>query len=102
MKSLLLTIAVILLAQSAYAQTLYSNSATGNVGLSTSSPDNIFSLDGQAARTIDVIRETTASTAGNNLTIQAGGAVSGGANFNGGTLNLTSGISTGTGSSGIN
>jgi hypothetical protein len=74
----------------------------GNVGIGTSAPDALLSLDGQAAHTIDVIRETTASTAGNNLTVQAGGAVLSGTNLNGGTLNLTSGISTGTGTSGIN
>jgi hypothetical protein len=75
---------------------------TGNVGIGTNAPDSTLSFDGQSTRTIDVIRETTASAAGNNLTIQAGGAIVSGTNLNGGTLNLTSGISTGTGSSGIN
>jgi len=51
---------------------------------------------------IDIVRETTASTTGNDLTVKAGGAVSGGTNLNGGNLNLSSGISTGTGTSGIN
>jgi len=75
---------------------------TGSLGIGTTVPDAILSLSGQSAQTIDMVRDTTASTAGNNLTVQAGGAVSGGTNLNGGTLNLTSGISTGTGSSGIN
>jgi hypothetical protein len=76
--------------------------AGGNIGIGTNAPDALLSLNGQSAQTIDLVRETTASTAGNSLAIQAGGATSGGTNLNGGTLNLTSGISTGTGSSGIN
>jgi hypothetical protein len=74
----------------------------GNVGIGTTSPDALLSLGGQAAQVVDMVRETTASTAGNDLTIKAGGATSGGTNLNGGNLNLISGISTGTGSSGIN
>jgi hypothetical protein len=74
----------------------------GDTGIGTSLPDALLSLGGQAAQTIDMVRETTASTAGNNLTVQAGGAVLSGTNLNGGTLNLASGISTGTGTSGIN
>src|SRR5262245_15111062 len=54
----------------------------GNVGIGTTSPDVSVSLTGQSAQTIDMVRETTASTAGNNLTIQAGGSVSGGSNLN--------------------
>jgi len=76
--------------------------STGNVGIGTTAPDALFSLGGQAAQVIDMVRETTASTAGNDLTIKAGGATSGGTNLNGGNLNITSGLSTGTGTSGIN
>ena len=45
-------------------------------------------------------QETTSGTAGNNLTVQAGGGYAGN-NLNGGTLILSSGIATGAGSSGI-
>jgi hypothetical protein len=74
----------------------------GNVGIGTTGPDALISLGGQSAQTIDMVRETTASTAGNNLTLQAGGATPLGTDKAGGTLALSSGISTGTGSSGIN
>jgi hypothetical protein len=60
-----------------------------------------ITINGQAAQAISLFRETTASTAGNNLTVQAGGAVSLGTNLSGGNLVLASGISTGTGSSNI-
>lgn len=50
---------------------------------------------------LGVYRHTTAATAGNSLTINAGGATSGSTDKNGGNLNLTSGISTGSGTSSI-
>ena len=73
---------------------------------------NIFSINGQSAQSITVQRNTTTSTAGNNLTIQAGGATTNGAisvlnsvPTNGGsgyaigdTFNITTG---GTGATGI-
>jgi hypothetical protein len=74
----------------------------GNVGIGTTAPDALLSLGGQAAQVIDMVRETTASTNGNDLTVKAGGSTSGGTNLNGGNLNLSSGTSTGTGTSGIN
>lgn len=74
---------------------------TGYVGIGTTGPDALLSLGGGAARTIDMVRNTTANTAGNGLTIQAGGATSAATDKNGGTLTLTSGIATGTGSSNI-
>ena len=46
--------------------TLQSN---GNVGIGTTAPDALLSLGGGAARVIDVVRNTTANTAGNGLTI---------------------------------
>jgi hypothetical protein len=75
---------------------------SGNVGIGMTSPDALLSLGGQSAQTIDMVRETTASRAGNNLTVKAGGAVPSGTDLAGGNLVLSSGISTGTGSSGIN
>ncbi len=77
------------------------NPSGGNVGIGATSPDALLSLDGQAAQTIDMIRELTASTGGNNLTIQAGGAISGGSNLGGGSLILSGGISTGNNSSNV-
>ncbi|MDE2439140.1 MAG: hypothetical protein KGN01_07175, partial [Patescibacteria group bacterium] len=56
---------------------------------------------GGQARTWWVGRNPNAATAGQNLTIQAGGAVSGGTNLAGGDLILSSGISTGTGTSNV-
>jgi hypothetical protein len=76
--------------------------ANGNVGIGTTTPSNMLSLDGQAARTIAMEREATAATAGNGLTIQAGGVSSGANNLTGGSLNLSGGISTGNAGSVIN
>jgi len=73
----------------------------GNVGIGTTSPTNILSITGQSAKTIGSERNTTAATAGQNLTVRVGGAVVGGTNLNGGTLILAGGISTGTGTSGV-
>jgi len=75
--------------------------SNGNVGISTSAPDAMLSLDGQSARTIDMIRQTTAATAGNNLTVKAGGAYSAGTDLAGGNLLLSSGVSTGTRASNV-
>jgi len=71
--------------------------ASGNVGIGTSSPSSILALGGNAARLIGMERHTTANTAGNNLTVQAGGATSGATDKSGGALILKSGVSTGTG-----
>ena len=75
--------------------------ATGNVGIGVSSPTNEISLSGQANRKIWLERMTTAATAGKDLTIEAGGAVSGGTDLAGGNLVLDSGIATGNGASNI-
>jgi hypothetical protein len=76
----------------------------GNVGIGTSTPTALLGLNGNAAAAIHLERETTANTAGNALTVQAGGATSGATDKAGGTLNLESGVSTGncTGYSGRN
>jgi len=71
--------------------------STGKVGIGTTSPTYLLSLGGDAARQIWMERNTT--TSGSNLTLQAGGGLSGGTNLSGGSLNLSSGISTGSGSS---
>src|SRR3989344_657035 len=74
---------------------------SGKLGLGVASPTYILSLLGTAAQTIWMERNTTAATAGQGLTIDTGGAVSGGTNLAGGDLTFKSGISTGSGSSSI-
>lgn len=96
--SLALLLTLIASPVSAGSTSLFVNSSNGNVGIQTISPTNALSFDGTAARTIWMERGTTI---GNNLTLQAGGGVSAGTNENGGNLILSSGISTGTGSSEI-
>jgi len=73
----------------------------GNIGIGTTSPTNILSFGGNSARTIWMERHTTANTAGNSLTIQAGGPKALSTNINGGDLLLKSGIATGTGTSNL-
>lgn len=70
----------------------------GKIGLlGVTVPTNDVSLDGQSARTLWMERHTTANTAGNNLTVQSGGATSGATDKAGGNLILSPGASTGTG-----
>jgi hypothetical protein len=78
--------------------------SAGNVGIGTSTPTTILSVNGDVNQTIGLERNATANNArnGNNLTILAGGGQSGQNNKNGGDLNLTSGLSTGSGTSNIN
>jgi hypothetical protein len=75
--------------------------ASGKLGVGTASPGADLSFGGTLARTIQVDRNTGAGTSGGGLTLQAGGAISGGSNYNGGTLTLASGVATGTGTSSI-
>ena len=70
-----------------------------SVGIGTTSPTNALSFGGNSARTIWLERNTTANTAGSNLTVQAGGATTSASDKNGGNLLLSSGTSTGTGTS---
>lgn len=72
-------------------------STGGFWGIATTAPTNILSLGGNAARTMWMERHTTANTAGNSLTVQAGGATSGATDKAGGDLILMPGASTGTG-----
>ena len=71
----------------------------GNVGIGTTVPTYDLSFGGAANREIWTERST--SGAGSNLTVQAGGALSGGTNLNGGNLVLQSGTATGSGISNI-
>ena len=75
--------------------------STGNVGIGTTTPTNLLSLGGNSARTFWLERHTTSNTAGNSLTITAGGATSGATDKAGGNLLLQGGLSTGTGESGV-
>jgi hypothetical protein len=75
--------------------------AAGNLGISTASPSYLLSLGGNSDRTIGMERHTTSNTAGNSLNIRAGGATLGATDKSGGTVIITSGISTGTGTSSI-
>lgn len=79
---------------------LYSDSTAnsymaGKFGLATTTPSNIFSIGGNAARIIGLERHTTANTAGNTLTVTTGGATSGATDKAGGNLIVQSGIGTG-------
>ncbi len=58
-------------------------------------------LDGTAIRTIGMIRNTTAATAGKSLSINSGGAIAGTADLAGGDLVLSGGTATGAGTSKI-
>jgi len=73
----------------------------GNVGIGTTSPTNSLSFGGNAARIIWSERHTTANTAGNTLTLQAGGATAGATDKAGGNLVLWPGVSTGSAESGV-
>ena len=73
--------------------------SSGNIGIGVVTPTFFLGLSGEAARTIGMERELTAATAGNNLTVSAGGAVSGGTNLAGGDSILASGTATGNGES---
>jgi hypothetical protein len=72
------------------------NYLAGNLGLGTTSPTNALSLSGQSAQTAWMERHTTSNTAGNSLTVQAGGATSGATDKAGGAVVLSPGASTGT------
>lgn len=68
------------------------------LAIGTNTVTNAVNIIGTSAETIGMVRGTSV---GNNLTIAAGGGLSGGTNKNGGILILSSGITTGTGSSNI-
>ncbi len=75
--------------------------STGRLSVGTTTPSYTISLTGTgAAQSIGMEIETTATTAGRDLNIYAGGA-SGGSNRIGGNLVLNSGRATGNGSSNV-
>lgn len=73
--------------------TEYMRLNTTGLGIFTNNPSYALSLGGTAARTVAMERAT--SGAGNNLTVQSGGAQSVGTNLAAGTLILGSGTATG-------
>lgn len=79
----------------------YFNVDSGFFGIGTANPTQTLSLSWQAARKAWMERHTTADTAGNNLTIEAGGATVGATNKSGWSLYVRSGVSTGSGRSSI-
>ncbi|MFA5165176.1 MAG: hypothetical protein WC481_06405, partial [Candidatus Omnitrophota bacterium] len=93
----------------AAATNLVLQPAGGNIGIGGTFdgnptvlvPSYIVSLDGQSGRTIGMERHQTAGQAGNDLSVQAGGAYETGSNLNGGNLILKAGTATGTGASAI-
>jgi hypothetical protein len=70
---------------------------TGNVGIGTTTPTNILSLGGQVARIFWMERNTTSNTAGNNLSVLAGGSTVGATNKNSGILDIGGQLGTGSG-----
>ncbi len=75
--------------------------STGRLGLGTATPSYTLSLTGTgSAQSIGMENETTAATAGRDLNIYAGGALSG-TSINGGNIVLNSGRTTGHGSSSV-
>jgi len=75
--------------------------SSGNVGIGTTTPSSILAFGGNSARVVSLERHTTANTAGNTLTITAGGATSGATDKAGGALILQGGLSTGSAESGV-
>lgn len=71
----------------------------GSIAIKNTNPTKDLSFDGTANRTAGVERNTTANTAGNNLTINAGSATTGATDKAGGNLILSSGDGTGNQSS---
>jgi len=80
---------------------IFNINSSGNVGIGTTTPSSILAFGGNSARVVSLERHTTADTAGNTLTITAGGATSGATDKAGGALILQGGLSTGSAESGV-
>ncbi len=74
---------------------------SGKIGVGTTNPSSDLSFGGNVARNIAMERSTTSNSAGNNLSVTAGGATLSSSDKGGGFLNLSSGVSTGAGGSTI-
>jgi len=72
------------------------------LGIGTATPSADLSFGGAAARVAGVERQPVANTAGNSLSVNAGGATAGATDKAGGNLVLSAGVSTGAASANIN
>lgn len=81
--------------------TLYVEAASNRVGIGSTTPSFDLSFGGDLDRVLGLERNSVANTAGNDITVQSGGATTGATDKIGGNLILASGVSTGTGSSNI-
>ena len=72
------------------------------LGIGTATPSADLSFGGAAARVAGVERQPVANTAGNRLSVNAGGATAGATDKAGGNLVLSAGVSTGAASGNIN
>jgi len=77
------------------------DASTSRIAVGSAAPSYDFSFGGNIDRILGLERHSTAASAGNDLTVKSGGAVSLGSDLSGGDLYLSSGISTGTGTSKI-
>lgn len=77
------------------------DTTNSRIGMLTDTPSYTLSIGPEATRTIQIERRSTANTAGNTMVLQAGGATALATDKAGGTLQLNSGLSTGTGTSQI-
>lgn len=80
---------------------LFWDNTNKRLGFGTAAPSYIVSFEGNTTQTVGMERHTIANTAGNSLTVLAGGATSGATDKNGGDLVLSSGTASGTGTSKI-
>lgn len=87
-------------AWSIYSSTTAPSFFGGRIGIGATAPTGDLSFGGNNARSI-IMERRAANAPGLNFTITASGAFAGGTNYAGGNLVLSSGISTGTGTSSI-
>jgi hypothetical protein len=73
---------------------------TGNVGIGTTTPNNLLSLGGGASATFGMDPNPIAASPGNNLTVTAGSAAAASTDLAGGDLILNAGDGTGLGGGG--
>lgn len=76
---------------------IISGGGTGKLGLNATPSLANFAMDGTTNQVFGQERNTTAATAGKQLTVQAGGAIAGTNNLAGGDLVLATGTATGNG-----
>jgi hypothetical protein len=77
------------------------DASTNRIGLGVLLPSTDLAFEGNANKEIALERHSTADTAGSDLTLTAGGATTAATDKDGGSLILSSGLATGTGTSKI-